>query len=196
MDAATFKDILGPQGTCCALEGNYVWDMYLYVIFFFQIILFALLFSSTLRDTIAVGVTIMSAIADKTYIFGYLEFDDKAYAIWYHTQEAFLTWVVRVAMFAIPLILVTQIKSKTKAEAKLKTPAKFLSAVLFVISLVYTGGRWAFQQRVAGQGDFTGPRGPDVHHYHEYAQVMQASLTFLAMGYLVVKRYWATRDNP
>jgi hypothetical protein len=181
MGGMDITEILKPQGDCCALGGNYVWDIYLYVIFFFQLIVFLLLFSSTLRDTIAVGITIMCIIADKTYLFGFLKLSDCAInctepAIAYHVQHAFLTWVARVIMLALPLILVTQTKNKK---------AQMLSVLVFVLSLVYAIGRWNFQQRA---GYKIPSRRAEISPMEAY-QIAQSSMIFLLAGYMIVKRY-------
>jgi hypothetical protein len=118
------------------------WDYFLYVILFIQLILLLLLFSGSLRDSIFIAITVMCAVADKAYLFGYIEGGRDTYegAVAYHSFTSFWTYAIRVAMFALPLIITTQTKVKR---------AQGLSILLAIVSGVYMFGRWYFQQRDA-----------------------------------------------
>lgn len=135
MNNLSFEEALLPR------EEYYGWDIFLYVIIAFQLILLFLLFSSTLRDVILVGVTVICAFADKAYLFGFI--DGRASAA-YHAEDAFLTYVIRVAMFTLPMVIVTQTKV---------SKAKPVAVIIAVMAFFYSFGRWYFQQRVAGERD-------------------------------------------
>jgi len=132
MEGLTLQDALLPR------DGQMVWDVTLYVIMFFQIILLIILFDGSLRDVLLVAVSFISAMADKAYVFGFLEYPDSAaLAIPYHTEQAILTYVARVAMFSAPLLLAAMTKEKK---------ARPLAILIFLTTAIYTFARWFIQQ--------------------------------------------------
>lgn len=138
MENINFADVILP------VEGQEMWDIYLYVIFFFQVIMLFVLFTGSLRDVIFTGIIIMCTVADKTYLFGFVEggFETIPAAVDWHTTESFLTFVIRVVMFFLPTIIITQTKIKR---------ARPLAILLAIMSLLYASGRWFFQQFPEGQ---------------------------------------------
>jgi len=125
----TISDALLPR------EEYFAWDIFLYVIIFLQVIALVLLFSSTLKDTIMIAIVMICGFADKAYIFGFI---DGRESVQYHAKNAFGTYVIRITMFALPFVLVTQTKVGR---------AKPICAILGVLSLIYMFARWFFQQR-------------------------------------------------
>lgn len=138
MEGLNLQDALLPY------DPYYAWDIFLYVILALQLITLAFVFTGPLRDVLVMAIVLICGVADKTYIFGFLEGNMSTFAsaAQFHAERAFLTYVTRVAMFALPMILVTQTKIQR---------AKPIAVVLAVLSLVYTFGRWFFQQRTAAQ---------------------------------------------
>jgi hypothetical protein len=129
----SLQEILLPQDT--------PWDYFLYVVMFFQFLLLIALFNGSLRDVIFISIGMMAAIADKTFLFGYIfqeGCETIACAKPYHTEESFWTYVARVGMFFFPVLISTQTKQKA---------AKPLSVLSAILALVYTFSRWFFQQR-------------------------------------------------
>jgi len=138
MNNVSLADVLAPQQS---------WDYFLYVIIIIEFILMALLFSGSLRDVILIAVAMICAVADKAYLFGFLEGGATTLnaAINYHTKESFLTYAARVAMFATPTLIITQTKISR---------AKPIAVLLAILSLVYMFARWFFQQFPEGKSDF------------------------------------------
>lgn len=131
MEGLTFQDAFAIQQS---------WDYVVYFILFLQLILMALLFTGSLRDTIFIAITMLCAFADKSYLFGYIEGGAQAVtsAVHYHTTVSFWTYAIRVTMFFLPMVIVTQTKVKL---------AKPISIVLTLTSLIYIFARWFTQQR-------------------------------------------------
>ncbi len=135
MDNIALRDVFGIQA---------VWDYYLYVIMFFQLILLFILFATeSLRDTMLIAAVVICAFMDKAYLFGYLECGQStlAGAVRAHSRYAFATMAIRIAMFTLPMVLVTQTKVKA---------ARPLAILLTLLSAVYVGGRWATEQMHGG----------------------------------------------
>jgi len=143
MENVKFTEVLAP------VEGQVAWDYFLYVLLFFQLILLVLLFSGSLRDVIFIAVTVMCAVADKTYLFGFIDPGSTATtlpaAVRFHTLESFYTYGARIIMFALPLLITTQTKI---------SKAKPVCIIVALMSFIYVIARWVVQQRVAGQADF------------------------------------------
>jgi hypothetical protein len=140
MDSISLADVFAIQSS---------WDYFLYVIMFFQFILLLILFvTENLRDTIMIAVVVTCAFADKAYIFGYLEGGASTVeaAVNYHSKLSFGAFALRVAMFGIPVILITQTKVKR---------AKPLCILLGIMGVLYLGARWFFEQREGGWADTT-----------------------------------------
>lgn len=142
MENISLSEVIRPQ------DG--IWDFILYVIIFLQIVLLALLFNGSLRDVILMAAAMLAAVADKIYLFGFVDGGATTidYAVRFHTKESFLTYVARVIIFAMPLVITTQTRIKR---------AKPLCVVLGIMSLVYTFARWYFQQYPEGEKDFRRP---------------------------------------
>jgi len=137
MENVTLSEVLAPQQ---------VWDYGLYVIFVIQLIVLGLLFSGSLRDVLMIGFTVMCLIADKAYIFGFLDGGATTLeaAIAYHTIKSPFTFGVRIAMFALPLVITTQTKIP-KAKPAL--------VLLAIVSVIYTVLRWFVQVFPEAQKD-------------------------------------------
>lgn len=121
------------------VEQYYIWDIILYGLMFFQLILLAVVFSGPLRDVIFVAVMIIAAFADKAYIFGFIEGGASTFdaAIVYHAELAFMTFIARVSMFVFATVLITQTKIKI---------ARPLAVICALYALIYTFARWFTQQ--------------------------------------------------
>lgn len=135
MENINIREVLLP------VEGQVMWDVYLYVILFFQFILLVILFTGSLRDVIFIAIAFMAAIADKMYLFGFIDPGSTAStlpaAVRYHTLESFYTYGARIAIFALPLLITTQTKTKRAAP---------VAGFIALLGFVYLFGRWAFQQ--------------------------------------------------
>jgi hypothetical protein len=162
MENVTLSEVLAPQQ---------VWDYALYGIFAVQVVVLGLLFSASLRDVLMIAFTVLCLIADKAYIFGFLDggANNLPAAIEYHTTESPFTFGVRIAMFALPLIITTQTKIP---KAK---PALIL---LSIISLVYAGLRWFIQVFPEAQGDTDRGVGSLLNEHHMLAA--NIGITFLS----------------
>ena len=114
------------------------WDYILYFIFVIQVLVLMLLFSGSLRDVLMIAVTVLCLIADKSYIFGFLDGgrDTLDAAIEYHTKDSAFTFAARIAMFALPLVITTQTKIPRAKPALI---------FLAIVSMVYAFSRWFFQ---------------------------------------------------
>jgi hypothetical protein len=135
-------------------EGNTVWDIYLYIILFFQLILFITVFAGPLRDLMFVAIPMVAALMDKLYFFGFFDPGivnrgapaEAGYAttsawvdaaIFHHTEVSFWTYVARVSLFFFPFVIMTLTKMKR---------APVMAGIVGGLSLLYTFGRWLFQQ--------------------------------------------------
>jgi hypothetical protein len=135
MDSITLQDIFSIQSN---------WDYFLYVVMFFQFVLFIILFNSdNLRDTLMIAACLIFAFMDKAYLFGYLEGgkDTLEEAVRFHSRLSLVTFVIRIAMFCLPLVLITQTKIKS---------ARIVAGITFLVSILYMGSRWWFEQRPGG----------------------------------------------
>lgn len=162
-------DLLRPySGLDVGMVPNQYWDITLYVILVFQLILLALLFNGSLRDVILMAVALLAGVADKLYLFGFIDPDAPNNptldaAVRFHALDSFMTWVSRIAMFAAPLIITTQTKIKR---------ARPVAIFLALLTLIYAFGRWGLQQRVAGSGDFNNGIMPEPHFAAAYVTVV------------------------
>ena len=165
------------------------WDYFLYVVIVLQVILLGIIFAGTLRDVIFIGITVMCAVADKAYLFGFIEGGYKVTlanldrAVEFHTTESFMTYAARVAMFALPLIIITQTKIP---RAK---PAAVFTAVT---TAVYVFTRWFFEQYPEGWKDF---RQPGTYIYVQGVFVGQAAIMYLMLGRIKMRDYFV-QDLP
>lgn len=155
------------------------WDYVVYGIIFLQLILLVLLFSGSLRDVLLMAVTLMAAFADKGYLFGYVEGGKETLSevIRYHTTESFMTYAARVAMFALPMIIITQTKIKR---------ARPMAVLVTIVCMVYAFGRWYDQQYEAGQGDLK--RRGEIYEHGLY--LAQASSVFVIAGEFALRKRW------
>ncbi len=142
MENISLSEVIRPQ------DG--FWDFILYVIIFLKLVLLAFLFNGSLRDVILIASSMLAAVADKIYLFGFVDGGCTTIncAVEFHTKESFFTYVARVMIFAFPLIITTQTKIKR---------AKPLCVLIGIGGLVYTFGRWFVQQYPEGKSDFRQP---------------------------------------
>ena len=164
MENITLSEALSPQ--------QVPWDYILYVILVMQVVTLGLLFSGSLRDVLMIGITVMCLIADKVYLFGFLDGGATTMpaAIEYHTKQSPFTFGVRIAMFALPLVITTQTKIP-KAKPAL--------VLLAIVSLAYAGLRWFFQVFPEAQDD---PSRTGVDFVQHTGLVTQASVSFLSLA--------------
>ena len=92
---------------------NGAWDLALYFMLLLEVVVLVLLFNGSLRDVIMMAIVMLSTVADKVYLFGYLlagalTVDQAVVA----HQNEFPTLVARVAMFTLPFVITTQTKIK------------------------------------------------------------------------------------
>lgn len=173
MENIQFIDVISPQSP---------WDFFLYVIMFFQFILLFILFATeSLRDTLMIAAVVIAAVMDKAYLFGYIECGatNLTAAVDSHSKYAFGTMAARMVMFAFPLILVTQTKVKA---------ARPLAIILAILSMIYVGARWAFQQRTGGWGGRGACFAEDFNHSHEQYLYAHAGMLILTHWLLDEKR--------
>ena len=182
MNQEILVEILKPQDA--------PWDYFLYVVIVLQVLLLGLIFAGSLRDVIFIGITVMCAVADKAYIFGFIEggYDvnlaNLNRAVEFHTTDSFLTYGARVAMFALPLVIVTQTKIPK---------AKPAAVITSVVTAVYVFTRWFFQQYPEGQSDFREPGG---YIFIQGIFVGQAALIYLMLGRIKGRDYFVQRGLP
>ncbi len=174
MKNISLSEVLRPQ------DG--VWDFVLYIIIAMQVILLALLFLGSLRDVLLMAASVLAAIADKIYLFGFVEGGATTIeqAVAFHTKESFLTYAARVIMFAFPLVITTQTKIRR---------AKPLCAILGIIGLVYMFARWFFQQYPEGEGDFRRP----AMIAQEGMYLVQAGTMYLVLLDAALRVWWRTK---
>jgi hypothetical protein len=174
MKNISLSEVLRPQ------DG--VWDYVLYIIIFLQIILLALLFLGSLRDVMLMAASVLAAIADKIYLFGFMDGGatniDQAVA--FHTKESFFTYAARVIIFAFPFVVTTQTKIRR---------AKPLCVILGITGLVYMFARWFFQQYPEGEGDFRRP-GMIVQ---EGMYFVQAGTMYLVLLDIALRTRWTKK---
>jgi hypothetical protein len=166
MENITLSEALAPQ--------QVPWDYILYIIFAMQVVVLALLFSGSLRDVLMIAVTVLCLIADKTYIFGFIEGGAQTMdaAIQYHTKESPLTFGVRIAMFALPLVITTQTKIP-KAKPAL--------VLLALTSVGYTCTRWFFQVFPEAQND---PSRTGTDFVQHTGLMVQAGISLVSLGFI------------
>jgi hypothetical protein len=120
------------------------WDLALYGLFLLNLILLIMQTEGSALATGLLIIVLVSLIIDKTRAFGYMiEFDMTRYTREQFHEQIFIgTYLIRVAMFAVPL----SIAGMTKNE-KSRGPA----VVAGIAGGAYMFTRWFFEQRdVAG----------------------------------------------
>lgn len=116
------------------------WDIFLYWLFFINIILLFMMpdGSSTIWTAVEIIVA-MAVIIDKTYAFGYIMNPEPTYTPEYCHAKLFIgTYVIRAIMFAGPLMIAGSTDSGK---------ARFLGIIAGLSGATYMFGRWFFDQR-------------------------------------------------
>jgi hypothetical protein len=128
----TLKEMVNALGPTDQLQ----WDVALYTLFFFNIVLLALLPDGSTMGTLLSIVVLISVVIDKTYAFGYiLKSPNPEYC---HAKIFIGTYLIRAAMFVAPLTI-----AGSTHEGKVRT----MGIVAGVWGGVYMFGRWFFDQR-------------------------------------------------
>jgi len=175
-------DILKPT------PGHEMWDIVVYVIFFIGLL--GLVFlgdEASMMDTLFISAAVFVAVLDKVYAWGYILTPPgyegvvaaggtipREVRVEYHVTHLG-TFVMRVLMFALPLVVVGQTKSSR---------VRGIALLITIIGVVYTAARW-FTEIRESQGN-TG-----LGFIFSEPQIMfQGSLFLLIAGDLVCRRYW------
>ena len=117
---------------------NLVWDISLYVLFFFNLVMLLLLPDGSTLHTSLVIIVLLSIFIDKTFAFGYL-FNSGPYdAETCHGKIFIGTYLIRAAMFVAPLM----IAGSTDAGK-----VRGLGILLGGMAAAYMIGRWYVDQR-------------------------------------------------
>jgi hypothetical protein len=116
------------------------WDLALYGLFLLNLILLIMQTEGSALATFLLIVVLVSLIIDKTRAFGYMiEFDMTRYTREQFHEQIFIgTYLIRVAMFAIPLSIAGMTKN-----SKSRGPA----VVAGISGGAYMFTRWFFEQR-------------------------------------------------
>lgn len=150
MGNVSLMDVIKPY------ETQQVWDIYLYIILLFQLLLLVLLFNGSLSNVIMIAIAILCAVMDKLYIWGFYDpglvnavphcsdIADGAAALKcavnFHTTTSFMTFLIRLLMFVMPVFVTTL------AKVPKKNKAPVISLLLAGMTIIYVGGRLFAQQ--------------------------------------------------
>lgn len=169
----TLQEALGPA------EGHETWDYFVYGLLFLGLVtLFLMGSKSTQGETSMVALFVFICVLDKVYAMGYMT---DLEGIPNPTREQrveehithFATYVMRLALVVAPLM----------AAAMTETGrVRILTGILALAGLVYSFGRWYFEQRESGTGI--------TYLISEPQVVAQSSLFLLASGELICRRGW------
>lgn len=156
MEGLTLQDVILPQ------EGQFYWDIAVYGLLMLSLLALFMLSQGTMRDTLMLTGVVMFCVLDKTYAWGYIvrpagvfegmptdcvaypnicERDVRVAAHLVHLG----TYLMRVGMFAFPLVVVGQTR-----VGRVRILAGFITAY----AAVYVAARWYLQQRNAGGAVF------------------------------------------
>jgi hypothetical protein len=128
----TLKEMVNALGPTDQLQ----WDIALYMLFFFNIVLLMLLPDGSTLGTFLGIVVLSSVVIDKTYAFGYIvKAPDPKYC---HAKIFIGTYLIRAAMFVAPLTI-----AGSTHEGKVRT----MGIIAGAWGGVYMFGRWFFEQR-------------------------------------------------
>lgn len=133
---------LGPN------SGEMMWNISLYGIFLFNIIVLLIIPDGDSMHTLLIIVVLMCAIIDKTFAFGYFVLDNptEAQAIKCHTEDFIGTYLIRAYMFIGPWIV-----AGSTSDGKVRG----LAIIAGIGGMAYSIGRWLLEQREAGEGNIT-----------------------------------------
>lgn len=118
------------------------WDIALYVLFFLNLVLLIMQTEGSAFATLLLIIVLVAIIIDKTLAFGYMiDFDMTRYTRERFHEEIFIgTYLIRVAMFAVPLSIAGMTKNP-----KSRGPA----VIAGVGGGAYMFVRWFSEQRNA-----------------------------------------------
>jgi hypothetical protein len=118
------------------VPGYELWDYFAYLLIFLSLIAIIMAGEDTSTiTTIFIGLTLIVAIADKTYILGYfLEPEGTPQLVRVQTHLGFFGIMVARAV-ACALLLITVAQTEIKRVRLVCVP-------LFILMLIYTLGRW------------------------------------------------------
>lgn len=177
----TIQEVLKP------VPGHELWDYAIYGLFVLGLIaLFALGEKGSQRDTIMISLAVFICVLDKAYAWGYIVDPSGVFPqgpggeytrdqrITAHITH-FGTYAMRVLLFALPVVVAAQTKSKS---------GRVFAGLLFIAGAVYSFGRWYDEQR-----NSSGSTGLS-WLLTEEPQVLLAHGSFvLALGELLCRRY-------
>lgn len=166
MSSSELREIVNALGPTDKL----IWDIALYAIFLFNILILLLLpDGASLHTAMCIGV-LMCAVIDKTYAFGYF-FDSTRYTPQTCHAKIFIgTYLIRAAMFILPAIIAGSTQSgKVRGVAILTA----------VGGAAYTLARWYLDQREVENPEIT---------CMVYGQIAQSALLVLPLAALTLRR--------
>jgi len=139
---ADVKEMISALG----LTDEIHWDIALYVLFFLNLILMSLQSGSSAFGALLSIVILVSIVLDKTRAFGYM-LDPGPYGPTRCHEEIFLgTYLIRVAMFALPLTIAGMTKNGK---------ARGLGILTGIAGGAYMFIRWYMEQRDVTTKDLT-----------------------------------------
>jgi hypothetical protein len=122
------------------------WDIALYILFFFNLIMLFLLPDGATLHTMLLILVLVSIFIDKTYAFGYFMNSGQYTAKTCHTEIFVGTYLIRAIMFIAPLMI---------AGSTDKDNVRALGILLGILSTGYLLGRWFLDQREVEAPDIT-----------------------------------------
>ena len=174
-----FKEIISAVGP----SDNLMWDIALYALFFLNLIMLFLLPDGATLHTMLVILVLISVFIDKTYAFGHLIKSDRYDPETCHAKIFVGTYLIRAAMFIVPLIIAGSTDS---------SKARPLGILLGVMAAAYMIGRWFIDQREVETTNIT---------CMNTGMAAQAGVMWITLAYATVRRSWlravtVDRDVP
>ncbi len=117
---------------------NLHWDIFLYVLFFFNLIMLLILPDGSTMHTMLVILVLISIFIDKTYAFGHLLNSGLYTPETCHAKVFVGTYLIRALIFVAPLMI-----AGSTTEGKIRG----LGILLGVLGTGYMAGRWFLEQR-------------------------------------------------
>ena len=128
------QEIIGALGPSDQLH----WDIMLYVLFFFNVIMLFLLPDGATLHTMLIIIVLVSVFIDKTYAFGHVMNSGRYTPETCHAKIFIGTYIIRAMMFIAPLII---------AGSTDKGNVRALGILLGALGVGYILARWYMDQR-------------------------------------------------
>lgn len=117
---------------------NLHWDIFLYTLFFFNLIMMFILPDGATLHTMLIIFVLISIFIDKTYAFGHLLNSDTYDPETCHAKVFVGTYLIRALIFVSPLMI-----AGSTEEGKVRG----LAILLGILGAGYMIGRWFLEQR-------------------------------------------------